>query len=183
MESASVPFTAKSNSMSWSRWILGFAVLLSGCGVYSFNGASIPPDTKTVSIAYISNNARLVNPTLSQNITEKIKTKFVRETRLNLVPSGGDFDFSGIISDYNIAPVALQGNQQTAASKNRLTITAQIKFINRKDEKANFQQAFIGFAEFDASQNFNSLEPALVEEATNMMVQEIFNNSSRKLVT
>ena len=88
------------------------------CGIYSFSGASIGT-AKTISIDFIQNKATLVSPTLSQVFTEKLKDKFIRETTLKLVESDGDMQISGVISEYSIAPVALQGNTQT--SQNRLT--------------------------------------------------------------
>ncbi len=39
--------------------------LLQACGVYSFTGASIPPEAKTISVQYFPNKAQLVEPTLS----------------------------------------------------------------------------------------------------------------------
>jgi len=43
-------------------YLIGILALfsLAGCGVYSFTGASIPPDAKTISIAYFVNNAQYV---------------------------------------------------------------------------------------------------------------------------
>ncbi|MES2725967.1 MAG: hypothetical protein V4643_02615 [Bacteroidota bacterium] len=68
-----------------------------GCGVYSHTGASVPPDASTVSVAYIANVASIVNPLLSQNISEKLKQKFVNETPLKLVTTDGDINFVGKI--------------------------------------------------------------------------------------
>ena len=45
--------------------------LLSGCKIYSFNGASIPPEIKTVRVQYIENKARYSNPQLSPQLTDK----------------------------------------------------------------------------------------------------------------
>ena len=86
--------------------ILGFSALifvLPSCGVYSFTGASISPEVKTISVHYFPNNAPLVNSTLSQNFTEALKEKFVallfelrsksREVDEKLKIEMDDFDF------------------------------------------------------------------------------------------
>ena len=44
--------------------ILIAVFVLTGCGIYSFTGASIPAEAKTVSIQYFPNNANLVNQLL-----------------------------------------------------------------------------------------------------------------------
>ena len=73
-----------------------FCVLwLTSCGVYTHSGASVPPDAKTFSVAFIQNTASIVAPTLSQTLTEKLKQKFINETSLKLTQEDGDFAFSG----------------------------------------------------------------------------------------
>jgi anaerobic selenocysteine-containing dehydrogenase len=59
------------------RLIIIFVILtglfhISGCGVYSFTGASIPAEAKTISIQYFPNNASMVEPTLSQAFTDAL---------------------------------------------------------------------------------------------------------------
>ena len=53
-----------------------FFTQISGCGVYSFSGTSIPESVKTFCVYYIKNNAPLVQPNLSNNLTEELKTKW-----------------------------------------------------------------------------------------------------------
>lgn len=148
--------------------------LLQSCGIYTFSGANIG-EAKTISIDFIQNKANLVSPTLSQVFTEKLKDKFIRETTLKLVDSDGDMQLGGIISEYNIAPVALQGTTQT--SQNRLTIKSNIKFTNKTEEKYNFDEVFQNFTDFDANINFSSRERELNEEVIDKMVQDIFNKA------
>jgi len=109
---------------------LGYSILLSSCGIYSHTGASVPPDAQTVSVAYITNMASIVNPLLSQNMAEKLRQKFVNETPLKLTQSDGDLTFSGKILTYDIKPAAIQGNQTNAL--NRLTISIEVVLKIRK---------------------------------------------------
>ena len=60
--------------------ILIAAFVLTGCGIYSFTGASIPAEAKTVSIQYFPNNANLVNPMLSDVITNTLRDYFMNQT-------------------------------------------------------------------------------------------------------
>lgn len=153
-------------------------VIIQGCKVgYSFSGASIAPDVKTVSIKTFQNVAPLAQPTLSQTFTESLKDIFITQTNLSLVEKGGDLQFEGKITGYNVAPVAIQGNQISTASLNRLTITVQVKFINTKDEKQNFDQSFSRFADFDASRNLASVESELTKDINSQLSQDIFNRA------
>ena len=65
---------------------------LQSCWYYSFRGGSLSSDIKTVSIATFTNQASQVIPSLAENITEKLKDKFVKEMKLTLVDFDGDID-------------------------------------------------------------------------------------------
>src|SRR5688572_12565468 len=151
------------------------SVFASACGVYSFTGASISPEIKTVSIDYFQNRAATVQPSLSQVFTEKMKDKFVSQTNLTLTNKGGDLHFEGSITDYFTQPTAIQGNDQAAL--NRLTINVKVKFINTKDEKQSFESAFSRFADYDSRKNLASVETELINEICNQLVDDIFNKA------
>jgi len=158
--------------------VLFSLLLMKSCKVgYSFSGASIAPDVKTVSIKTFQNVAPLAQPTLSQTFTEALKDIFITQTNLTLVEKGGDLQFEGKITGYSISPVAIQGNQSSTASLNRLSITVLVKFINTKDEKQNFEQSFTRFADFDASLNLASVENELIKNINSQLSQDIFNRA------
>lgn len=158
--------------------VLVISIALAGlqsCGVvYSFSGATTGT-AETFSIEFIQNKAALVSPTFSQQFTEKLKDKFLRETTLKLVESGGDMVLGGTIIEYVITPVALQGTSQS--SQNRLTVKSNIKFVNKTDEKLNFEQIFQNFTDFDANANFSAREREYNDLVIDMMVQDVFNKA------
>lgn len=158
--------------------VLIFLLLInsfSGCKNYSFTGASVSPDIKTVSIAYFPNRASLVQPTLSQAFTEKLRDKFTTQTNLTLTDGEADLKFDGYISDYQTNPTAIQGNDNAAL--NRLTISVQVKFINAKDPKQDFETSFSRFADYSASQNFASVEQELISQINAQLADDIFNRA------
>ncbi len=75
-------------------------------GTYSFTGASIPDAATTFSVAYIPNNAAEL-PTLSTALTEGLRDRFVRQTRLSQVPENGDLAFEGEITSVTEAPASI----------------------------------------------------------------------------
>ena len=68
------------------------AFLVQSCGIYSFTGTSIQPDVKTVTINYFEYKALKVNPSLSNQITEALKDKFTKLTKLEQVDMDGDLE-------------------------------------------------------------------------------------------
>lgn len=150
--------------------------ILSSCTLnYSFTGASISPDTKTISIQYFNNNATLAPPTTSQKFTEALRDIFNTQTSLSFVPKGGDLNFSGAITSFTTSPLAIQANQISAT--NRLTITVTVKFENKNDEKQNFETGFSRFADYSSSKTLTEVQDDLIKEINSQLVQDIFNRS------
>ena len=152
-------------------------LVLTGLG-YKFNGASIPADMKTISVAYIENNAQLVNPELSQLLTEGIKDRIRTQSRLNIIPTGGDASFEGKITGYDIKPISIQDNAKPIAGANRLTITMSIKYTSTKDKTQSFYQPFTSFTDFTlAGNSFQYQEKELVRKVTVQLIENIFNRA------
>lgn len=150
-------------------------VCLTGCKNYSFTGTSVSPDVKTVSISYFPNRASIVQPSLSQAFTEKLRDKFTSQTNLALKDGEADLILEGHISDYQTNPTAIQGNDNAAL--NRLTISVMVKFINTKDPKQDFETSFSRFADYSASQNFATVEQELISQINTQLVDDIFNRA------
>jgi hypothetical protein len=141
---------------------------------YSFTGASISPNIKTISIAFFPNYSTLVNPSLSQTFTEALKDKFVSQTSLELMKEDGDLQFSGEITDYRTTPAAITGD---LASQTRLTITIKVKYVNTKDSTQDFEKSFSQYSDFPSSSSLDAVEGELVKEIIDKINDDIFNAS------
>jgi hypothetical protein len=151
-------------------------VMMASCRVnYSFTGASISPDIKSISIQYFANNAPLVVPTLARSFTEALRDYFTSQTNLVLVNSGGDLSIEGAITGYSVQPAAIQGNE--TAGLNRVTITVNVKFVNRKNEKQNFDQNFSRYQDYSSTKDLNAVQDQLIKDINDQLVQDIFNKS------
>jgi len=142
---------------------------------YSLSGATIPPEAKTISVAFFANNTTLGAPSLSQRFTEKLRDMVSSQTNLALMSQNGDLQFEGFIADYNIAPVAVQSTDQ--ASLNRLTISVNVKYSNRFDATKNFEQSFTRFADYSSQKSIESMEPELVQEIFRQITEDVFNRA------
>lgn len=157
--------------------ILSLALMMGlySCVSYSFSGASVPKEAKTASIKTFPNNASLVNPSLSSQFTEELRTKIQSQSNLMLIGTGADLTFEGEIIQYFTQPIAIQGNQ--TAALNRLTITINVRYTNRFDEKQNFEQAFSRYLDYDSSKNLSEVESDLVKQISELLVEDIFNKA------
>jgi len=142
---------------------------------YSLNGATIPVEAKTISVQFFSNNTTLGSPSISQKFTEKLRDMVSTQTNLALMKQNGDLEFEGSITDYNIAPVAIQSTDQAAL--NRLSMTVNVKFKNKFDATKNFEQAFTRFADYKTSSSLSAEEDKLLLEINRQLTEDIFNKA------
>ncbi len=160
-----------------SAMLLLTAIVVTGCRIkYSFNGASINPNAKTFSVAYFPNNASMVAPVLSSTLTDALKDRFAKQTRLTEKTDGpGDLAFEGEIIGYVSQPAAITSNEDAPTAKNRLTIRVKVKFTNALDPQYNFEKTFQQFSEYPTTTYLQDAEPELIPEIVEMLVEDIFN--------
>jgi len=141
----------------------------------SFTGADIDESIQTATVEIFETQAALTNPNFSRIITEGLRDKFIRQTKLKLITEGGDVNFRGAITQYKTDPVAVSGAE--TASLTRLTISISVEYTNRLDEAKNFNQSFTRFADFDASQLLQSVEGRLIDDIGDQLADDIFNKA------
>lgn len=144
---------------------------------YSLSGASIPPAAKTFSVAYFPNNAPMVAPILSSTLTDALRDKFSRQTRLEQVDEGGDFAFEGEIIRYTSTTASVSGTSETALL-NRLTIAVTVRFTNAVEEGASWKKEFSAFEDYDSQQLLNEVEGELIPQIVDKIVTDIFQASA-----
>jgi hypothetical protein len=161
--------------MKKAIYIFIFLLASSSCLTISFTGAAIDPNIQTTTIEIFENQAALTNPNFPRIITEGLRDKFIRQTKLKLITEGGDLNFRGAVTNYSTAAAAVSGTE--TASLTRLTITVAVEYTNKLDERKNFNQSFTRFADFNQTQNLNQVEDALMAEISDQLVQDIFNRA------
>jgi len=166
------PITKSLQRVALLMGIIGTISLLSACWYYSFSGTSIPSSVRTVSIAYIENKAQLVNPALSNLLTEKLKDKYRKMTRLEFVDEEGDFSFEGEITQYENTTMGFTADEVGAL--NRLTISVKIYF-NSIEEGKSFEKSFSKYADYSSEKSFDAEESNLVDLITEDLIEDIFN--------
>jgi hypothetical protein len=153
---------------------------LSSCKIYSFKDTSIPPEVKTIHIAYIENRAPLVNPQLAPQLNDALRQKINNQaSRLSQVQtSDADWEVSGWVSGYNYTTAGV-ANQQAAS--NRLTVTVHIVFKNhidptgKKVAPADFEADVSRNFDFSANITITDAEAQLIPTVVSNMTDEIFN--------
>ena len=156
--------------------ILLSALVLSACGIYSFSGTSIQNDVETINIDYFEYRAEKVNPSLSNDLTEALRTRFRRMTRLEQVEQDGDLEITGEITGYDVRPASVSAEE--IATQNRLTVSVRVSFTNRKYPEDNFEnKTFSAYADYDSTYSLDAVESSLCTEIIEKLIEDIFNAS------
>ena len=148
-------------------------MMLSRCGIYSFTGTSIQSDVQTVTLNYFEYKAEKVNPSLSNDLTEALRTQFRKMTRLEQVEMDGDLEIEGQVTGYDIQATAVTADE--VAAQNRLTVTVKIVFTNRKHPEDDLEQNFSAYSDYDSTQSLDAVQSTLCAEIIEKLVDDIFN--------
>jgi hypothetical protein len=128
-----------------------------------------------VTIDYFDYKALKVNPTLSNDLTEALKDKFKKLTKLEAVEMDGDLELQGEVTGYEVRAAAVTANE--VAAQNRLTVTVNLTFTNRKYPEDDFEKSFSAYSDYDSTHSLDAVEAALCEEIVEKLVEDMFNAS------
>lgn len=158
----------------------GCIFALVSCAVsIKFNGANIDySTTRSISVADFPNNAPMVNPTLSNNLSEGIRDLYQRQTRLEVLRKGGDLELEGEIIGYDIAAMAISADSY--ASETKLTIRVRVRFTNNINPEESFEKTYSAFQTFDSSQMLSDVQDELCNTMITEIAENIYNDTVAK---
>jgi hypothetical protein len=95
-----------------------------------------------------------------------------------MISGEGDLSFEGEITGYETKPIAITGNNvQDKASLNRLTVTINVRFVNQKVPKDNFENKFQAYEDYSSDKGLDEVEGELVPLILEKIIEDIFNRS------
>ena len=141
---------------------------------YSTRDASpIPAEVKTFKVNYFENKARYVNPTLTPQLTERLRQRIIGQTRLRQTNSDdAHYDISGYLTDYSVTTTGV-ANQN--ASTNRLNVSFHVVFKNTLNQKNDFEADITNNYDFSAQKTLQQAESDLANVILKNLVDGIFN--------
>ena len=155
-------------------------LLLASCSIsYKFNGANINyQTTHSISVADFPNNAPMVNPQLSNALTEGIRDLYQRQTRLQILRKGGDLELEGEIVGYDIAQGAIGADSY--ASESKLTIRVNVHFTNNIYPEDSFDKTYSASQTFDAGRLLTDVQDELCAIIIQEIAENIYNDTVAK---
>jgi len=158
--------------------LLGILALLlfGGCSAnYNFTGGSIDPNISTISIQSFFNQSGNGPPSMSLQLTEKLKAFYQNNTKLTVVKENGDWQLEGMITKYYLQPIAPQAN--LTAGQTRLTITINASFNDEKNNRT-FKKDFSFYADYDQTQTLSQVESEKVNTILDQLVLMVFSETT-----
>lgn len=154
------------------------ALLIFSCGPYSFTGVQ---DLKadTFQVNYFQNNANLIEPGFDRNFKLALESLIANQTNLSITTTNGDLVYEGEITEYRISPTTAQANN--TAAQNRLSVTINVRFIDKDIPDDEFEQRFSHFFDYPGNQLLQGAQKDAAHEAIfERITQDIFNATLAK---
>ena len=162
--------------MRYSPFLIITLLLLASCSTrYSMTGGSTPAEAKTFSVDYFSVRAPLADPNYGQLVTEGLRDLLLNQTRLSLSDRDGDIHYEGEVTRYEIIPVAASGDE--VSTRNRLTINIKLRYYNTLEPEKDKQLTLSQFEDFDAEEDFGSVEQDLLLTINEKILQDIYDRT------
>ena len=153
-------------------------LFLNSCSVYNFTGTS-PIDAKTFQVNYFQNISELVEPGIDRDFTLRLQDLIQNQTNLNLTSTDGDLVFEGEITDYRISPMTATAD--LTAAQNRLSITVNLRFANKKKPEENFEKRYTFFYDYPGDQQLTGTQlRTALDEIFQRITQDMFNDTLAK---
>ena len=141
-------------------------ILFSGCSVSSIGISDFP------------NNAPMVNPTLSNALSEEIRDLYQRQTRLQILRKGGDLELEGSIIGYDLSQGAI--SVDSYASESKLTIRVSVRFTNNINPEESFEKTYTAYQTFDAALLLSDVQDELCATMIREIAENIYNDTVAK---
>lgn len=152
--------------------------LLNSCGIYNFTGTG-KIDAKTFQVNTFQNVAELIQPGIDREFTLKLQDLIQNQTNLNLTSTDGDLVYEGEIVDYRISPMTATAD--LTAAQNRLNITVNLRFSNKKKPEEDFEKRFTFYHDYQGDQQLVGAQLTnALDEIFERITQDMFNDTLAK---
>jgi Lipopolysaccharide-assembly len=152
--------------------VLVCVLLQTSCGIYSFSGATVPKEVKSISIQYIQNKAPNAWTSIDRIFNQELRNKLVNEAGLKINDEKGDYELKGSINSYSIS--AQTPTQGQISNSYRVQITVQIEFKdNVTDKKVQWTENFTNFEQYEG--DISGTEDTKITNISKSISNSIFN--------
>ena len=152
--------------------LLTALIILGPSCSYSFKGANPPEGIKSVFIPGALDQSGFGLPTLGENVTQLLKTKFNKDNTLEYAEkTTADAMLTCIITGVKDDPLVVSGGE--TVSKRKITVTVNVEFQNLKTKKTIWKKDFSNWGEYDSSSGGFSKRDEGIQSAIDKLTDDI----------
>lgn len=149
---------------------------LSGCGVYSFTGASIPPHLKRIDVPVFQDKSNSGVLSLKETLTDEVTNRIITQSSLELATgSGADCRLTASIVSYSNQPYVI--TQGVASATNRISIRVQVSYQDLVKKESIWEQSF------DSWEDYSIGNRSAEEEALKNVITKLSDDIFSKVVS
>ncbi len=171
-EALNLNLVRKAAAAIFALLFVATAVLnFTGCCVYSFTGASVPPHLKTIAIPIAEDRSGSGEPGLRELFTEKLTRFFIEDNSLEVAErTNADAVIECSIISLTSGPSVITGGETVASL--RITIGVKAVFRDLVQRRTVFDKNFSNYGEYAASGSFEDRRAA-IELALKRIAEDI----------
>lgn len=149
------------------------SLALSGCGIYSFTGSTLPGHLKTVELPVFANST--LEPGVADEITSVLNQEILK-SQLRPANSDGDATISGTVVRYSHDPHTFGSDREDQVNVEQyiVKISAQVEFLDNTNGKVIYEGRVSGEGTYDFQ---TETEEVGRKEAIEELVRKIIQNS------
>lgn len=168
---------SKNRSIILAAFFCALLLAATGCVRYSFTGASIPADVRTIYIPFMPDQSQSGLGDLSDRLNQALVQRFINQSRLSLENDmeNADAFIEGAIQNYINRPFSVGGDEQ--ANLNEVQITVRALFQYADDEEPLWNKNFSGNATYDVLENPIDGEIEAARQALEQIANNMFNDA------
>ena len=151
-EGTLAPYPTRNAPRGWPVvFVLALLLGPTGCGFYSFSGATIPREYETIAIVPIENATATPLDNLDGTLTNLLNERFVERTRLRLAtnPNTADVVLSGQLTGYNDESATVSGDE--VATRNEISVRAKIRYRESASDSLLIDDSYTQSEAYDLS--------------------------------
>ena len=120
----------------------------------------------------------MIHPPLAQEFSEKLRDKYAKQTRLQLLKVNGDMHLEGEVVSYFLTPMAI--GQDSFSAETKLTVTINVRFTNNANAEDDFEKKYTAFQLFDSNRMITDVQDELLAIMIEDIIDNIYNDTVAK---
>lgn len=164
------------------RLIAAIILAFSVPACYTFTGASVPPNLKTVALPLVDDQSGFGEPGLREQFTTALTNLFISDNSLEVADrTAADAILSGVITSVSDAPAVVGqpgvAGQAEQVSKRRITLTVRMTLQDVKQRKTMWEKSFSEWGDYDAGGGGASQRQTGIAEAVRKVTEDVLQET------